>query len=98
MVVSFLLSKSVVFRLFFINFCLIWEVHALVNNKSYLINDYAVSWDSVALIEVYNIANNQISNQDSSRSSIGSPVDSNLLVIDLVFESEELLLFDIVAN
>ena len=64
---------------------ILWVIHTLVNRDVHLLNKDAVSRDSVPLLNVDNISNDKVSNFDGLASSIGPPVNSDHLIVDLIF-------------
>lgn len=73
-------------------------VHALVNGDVHLLNKNAVSWDSVALLNVDDISNDQVSDGDRCAGSMAASVNNDGLVVDFILQFKELSLFDPVTG
>ena len=73
-------------------------VHALVNNQVHFFEQKAVCWDAISLLQIDDIANNYIFDLNGHASSVGASLDGDLLVVNLVLELKELLLFFPVAS
>ena len=61
---------------------LIWEVDLLINGDVHLFNQDTISWNSISLLNIYNISNDEINDWNFFYSSISTTVDTYFLVID----------------
>lgn len=73
-------------------------VHALVDGDVHLLKENTVSGDQVALLDVDDIADDQMSDRNGGASSVASSIHDNSLIIDFVPQFEELSLFDVIAR
>jgi len=100
-VVNFDIESTVhakVYGLLLLNDWLFLVVHALVNCDVHFVNEDAISWHTISLVNIHNISNNEFPNRNTLNGSKCSPAYCNLLVIDLVFETQELSLLDPIAE
>jgi len=89
------------FRLFFLYSRSIFAVRVietLIDCNVHFLNQDAISWNSVSLMNINNITNNQFLDWNRSCCTVSSFVYSNLLSIDLLSEFKELLFFNPVTN
>jgi len=94
LVVVWLMEVGVVLEGFFFgNDAIPGIVHALINHKVHLFEQKAVCGDTISLLQVDDIANNYIFDKNGHASSIGASLNSNHLIVNLVFELKELLFF-----
>jgi len=65
----------------------------MINGDVHLFNQDAISWDSVTLLKIDNISDNELGDWDFLNGSISTSVDTNLLVVDFFPELQELSFF-----
>lgn len=75
-----------------------WEVHALINCHVHFFQEDAVSWNSTSLINFNDITDNQLSHLNGNASTVGTSEHWNNRIVDLILETEELLLLYPVAG
>ena len=75
-----------------------WEVILLINCDVHLFDQDAIGWDSVSLIKVNNISDNNFSNWDVFNGTVSTSVNIDSLVVDFFSELQELSLFPPVAE
>jgi len=70
-----------------------WVVELMINGDVHLFNQDAISWDSVTLLKIDNISDNELGDWNFLNGSISTSVDTNLLVVDFFPELQELSFF-----
>ena len=73
-------------------------VNGLVDDETDLVEQNAVSWHPVSLGQLHDITDNYLLDWNGRGCSISTSVDDDLLVVYLIIELQELLLFDPVAE
>ena len=72
-------------------------VHTLINRDVHLFNQNAIGWYAISLVDVYDVAHNQVPHRNTLYSSESATVHSDILVVDLILKLQELVLLDPVA-
>jgi len=70
-----------------------WEVVLLIDSDVHLFDQEAISWDSVSLLKINNITNNEFSNWDFFNGSVSTSVDTNFLIVDFFSKLQKLSFF-----
>lgn len=70
----------------------------MVQSDVHFLQEDAVSWYAVTLLNVNDVANDEVSHSDRLASTEGTSVDSDGLVVDLILELEVLSLLDPIAT
>lgn len=73
-------------------------VHGLVDGDVHFLDQNGVSWDTITLLHVDDVANNKVLDPDGLGGSVGAPVHSDLLLVDFILELEELFVLLMVAG
>jgi len=77
---------------------LVFVVHGLVHGNVHLFDQDAVGWDAVSLLNMDDVANNQMAQFDGLSGSEGTSIHRDFLFVDLILEAQELLVLAVVAN
>jgi hypothetical protein len=90
MVVWSIVSIFIIFlTLLLFNNIRTWVVELMINGDVHLFNQDAISWDSVTLLKIDNISDNELGDWNFLNGSISTSVDTNLLVVDFFPEVQE---------
>jgi len=65
----------------------------MINGDVHLFNQDAISWDSVTLLKIDNISDNELGNWDFLNGTISTSVDLNPLIVDFFPKLQELSFF-----
>ena len=101
MVVNFDIETAIhskIHRLLLLNDWLFLVIHALVNGDVHLVDQDAISRHAITLVNINNISNNEFPNRNTLNCSKCSSANGNVLVVDFVFETQELFLLNPVTE
>lgn len=73
-------------------------VHGLVHGDVDLFNKDAISWNTIALIDIDYIADDEFTDEHALHSSKGSSINSDFLVVNLILQLKELPLLNPVTE
>jgi len=84
--------------LFFFDTGVSWIVHALVNFNVHFLNENAISWNSISLLNINQVADNKFSDGDGMTGSMSSSINNYGLVINFILKLQELKLLDVITD
>jgi hypothetical protein len=70
-----------------------WEVVLLINSDVHLFDQDAISWDSVTLLKINNITDNEFSDWDFFNGSVSTSIDTNFLFVNFFSKLQKLSFF-----
>lgn len=73
-------------------------VHGLVNHNVHLVNEDAVSWHAITLLNVNDVTDDEIFELDGVCGAVGSSINNDLLLVHLVLQTKELFVLAVVAD
>lgn len=82
----------------FCHICQILMVHRLINSDAHLLNQDAIGWHAITLLNVDDVADDEIFDANRFSGSISSTINSDLFPINLILETKELPIFTVVAQ
>lgn len=81
-------------RFFFVGLYDSWEVNRLVNPHVHFFNNNAIGWNSISHSQLNDVSDHELPDWNLGNCAVSTPVNSYLLVIDLVLQIEVLPLLN----
>jgi hypothetical protein len=92
------LLLAIICRNFLFDLNITLSIKALVHCDVHLFNEETISRNAISLRNINHISYYKLSHWDRCTGSVSSSEDGHSLVVDLIFQFEELSFFDVIAG